>query len=137
MCVSFMRKVLTVGVFDYFHYGHLKLFANARRHGEYLIVAIQHEDYILKYKPGCNLLYSTQQRIEMVSSLSIVDEVIIYSDVDTIVKNVDFDIFVVGEDQNHSGFLRAIDWCNKNGKEVRMLKRTQGISSTEIKDRLN
>lgn len=25
------KKVLTVGVFDYFHYGHLRLFENAKK----------------------------------------------------------------------------------------------------------
>lgn len=47
-----MKKVLTVGVFDYFHYGHLKLFNNAKNFGEYLIVAVQDSDFILKYKPN-------------------------------------------------------------------------------------
>lgn len=43
-----MIKVLTVGVFDYFHYGHYKLFENAKKLGDYLIVAVQDGDYILK-----------------------------------------------------------------------------------------
>ena len=43
-----MIKVLTFGVFDYFHYGHLKLFEQARKYGDYLIVAIQKDDDIKK-----------------------------------------------------------------------------------------
>ena len=43
-----MTKVVTFGVFDYFHYGHLKLFERAKAMGDYLIVAIQAEEYILK-----------------------------------------------------------------------------------------
>lgn len=38
-----MKKVLTVGVFDYFHLGHLRLFKQAREYGDYLIVAVQEE----------------------------------------------------------------------------------------------
>lgn len=56
-----MKKVLTVGVFDYFHYGHLKLFNNAKRFGEYLIVAVQDSDFILKYKPNAKVLYTTNK----------------------------------------------------------------------------
>lgn len=46
-----MKKVITFGVYDYFHLGHLRLFENAKALGDYLVVAVQDEDYILKYKP--------------------------------------------------------------------------------------
>ena len=131
------RKVLTVGVYDYFHYGHLRFFNRARALGESWIVAVQDGDYILKYKPTANVLYTTEQRIEMIRELRCVDDVIIYKDVDEIVKQVDFDIFAVGEDQIHSGFKRAIEWCELNGKEVIRLSRTKGISSSEIKASLD
>ena len=62
------------------------------------------------------------------------DEVIIYKNVDDIVRKVDFDVFAVGEDQNHSGFQKAIEWCRENGKEVVRMQRTQGISSSDIKN---
>ena len=128
-----MKKVLTVGVFDYFHLGHLRLFKNAKNLGDYLIVAVQDGDYILKYKPNANILYSTKQRIELIESLRIVDEVIVYQDVDEIVKEVDFDVFAIGGDQNHEGFNRAVKWCESNGKKVERLERTPSISSTDIK----
>lgn len=128
-----MKKVLTVGVFDYFHYGHLKLFMNAKNLGDYLIVAIQDGDYILKYKPEAKVLYSTEQRIELVDALKCVDETVVYYDVDEIVKSVDFDVFAIGGDQTHAGFMRAVEWCKQNGKEVIRLPRTPGISSSDIK----
>ncbi|MBQ9233831.1 MAG: adenylyltransferase/cytidyltransferase family protein [Lachnospiraceae bacterium] len=128
-----MKKVLTVGVFDYFHIGHLRLFEQCRKYGDYLIVAVQESDYILMYKPNAQILYSTQERVELIKSLRTVDYVVTYTDVDDIVKKIDFDIFAVGEDQNHSGFKRAIDWCMKNNKQIARLRRTQGISSSDIK----
>lgn len=131
-----MKKVLTVGVFDYFHYGHLKLFMNAKNLGDYLIVAIQDGDYILKYKPEAKVLYSTEQRIELVDALKCVDETVVYYDVDEIVKSVDFDVFAIGGDQTHAGFMRAVEWCKQNGKEVIRLPRTPGISSSDIKKSL-
>lgn len=126
-------KVLTVGVFDYFHYGHLRLFERAKAYGDHLIVAVQDGDYILKYKPQAEILYSTQERIQLISALRVVDEVVIYYDVDKIVEQVDFDVFVVGGDQNHAGFQRAMEWCRENGKQVVRLERTPGISSSNIK----
>lgn len=131
-----MKRVLTVGVYDYFHLGHLRLFKQAREHGDYLIVAVQDGDYILKYKPDAKVLYSTEERKELIGALRVVDEVTSYTDVDEKVKEIDFDVFAVGEDQKHEGFMRAIEWCRNNGKEVVRLKRTAGICSSEIKENL-
>ncbi len=131
-----MKKVITVGVFDYFHLGHLRLFENAKRLGDYLIVAVQDGNCILKTKPDAKVLYTTQQRIDLVKALRVVDEVIVYEDVDRTLPEVDFDVFAVGADQTHPGFQRAVKWCLENGKEVVRLPRTPGICSSAIKSSL-
>lgn len=128
-----MKTVLSVGVFDYFHYGHLRLFEKAKALGDRLIVAVQDGDYILKYKPDAKIYYSTEQRLEMVRALRVVDEVCMYYDVDKIVTEVNFDIFAIGGDQKHSGFMKAVEWCEAHGKEVIRLERTPGVSSSNIK----
>lgn len=132
-----MTKVLTVGVYDYFHLGHLRLFKNARKLGDYLIVAVQDGNFILKTKPDAKVLYTTEQRKELVGALRVVDEVVTYTDIDVTIKNIDFDVFAIGEDQNHDGFQRAIKWCNEHGKRVVRMKRTPGICSSGIKRRLS
>lgn len=131
-----MKRVLTVGVFDYFHLGHLRLLQNAKKYGDYLIVAVQNGDCILKTKPDAKVLYTTEQRVEMIENIKIVDEVIIYQDVDTVIPTIKFDVFAKGSDQNHSGFKRAVEWCEENEKEVVILPRTPGISSSFIKSQL-
>jgi glycerol-3-phosphate cytidylyltransferase len=129
-----VKKVITFGVFDYFHVGHLRLFETAKQLGDYLIVAVQDEQFIKKYKPDANIMYSTQQRIDLVSALRIVDEVIIYCDVSEDIMKVDFDVFAIGEDQLHSGFCKAVDYCVEQGKEVVRMRRTRGICSSQIKN---
>lgn len=131
-----MKKVITVGVFDYFHLGHLRLFENAKKLGDYLIVAVQDGDCILKTKPNANVLYTTEQRVALVRALRVVDEVIIYQDVDKILPQVEFDIFAIGGDQTHPGFQRALDWCKRHDKEIVRLPRTPGICSSDIKAQL-
>jgi len=131
-----MKKVLTVGVFDYFHYGHLRLFQKARTLGDYLIVAVQDGDFILRFKPEAVVCYTTEQRLEMVGSLRVVDEVCTYQSIDSFVKKVDFDVFAIGEDQKHEGFQKAVKWCEEHGKEVIRMKRTPGISSSDIKEKV-
>ena len=132
-----MNRILTFGVYDYFHLGHLKLFEQCKKYGDYLIVAVQEEEYILKYKPNAKVLYTTEQRIDLIKSLRVVDKVITYTSVDETIKNVDFDIFAVGEDQNHDGFQKAIKWSEEHGKKVIRLKRTPNICSSKIKEELS
>ena len=86
------RRVLTVGVYDLIHKGHVELFRRAKGLGDYLIVATQDSDYILKYKPTAKVLNSTEDRKYMVKSIRYVDEVITFTDVDKIVEQVDFDV---------------------------------------------
>lgn len=130
-----LKKILTFGVFDYFHIGHLRLFKQAKQYGNYLIVAVQSEEYIQKYKPTAKVLYSTAERVEILSSLKIVDKVLVYDTVcvETLEK-IDFDVLALGEDHVGGRFNLIEKWCINNGKDVVRLKRTAGISSTIIKD---
>lgn len=130
------KKVLTVGVYDLIHKGHVELYRRARGLGDYLIVAVQDGDEILKYKPQAKVMNSTEDRMYMVKSIRYVDEVIVYRGVDDIVKEVDFDIFVTGPDQIHSGFQAAIRWCEEHNKEHIVLGRTEGVSSSELKAKI-
>lgn len=132
-----MSKILTFGVYDYFHLGHLRLFEQCKQYADYLIVAVQDGDQILKYKPQANILYSTEERVEILNALKIVDEVIVYDSVcvDTL-KKIDFDILALGEDHIGGRFDEVEKWCKANGKKVVRLKRTRGISSSDIKKKI-
>ena len=57
------------------------------------------------------MVYSTDERVYMVSTIKYVDEVVTYADVDIDIQKIDFDVFARGEDQNHAGFQRAVKWC--------------------------
>lgn len=130
------KRVLTVGVYDLLHKGHVELYRRAKGLGDYLIVAVQDGDFILKYKPNAKVLNSTEDRKYMIKSIRYVDEVITYTDVDKIVKEVDFDVFVTGPDQCHAGFQHAIQWCEEHGREHFVLGRTDGVSSSELKAKI-
>ena len=120
------------------HIGHILLFKHAKElfPGEEcrLIVAVQDGDCILKYKPGTKMVYTTEERMFMVSSVRWVDEVVTYCDVDVDIRNIRFDVFAKGPDQLHSGFQRAVAWCEANGKQVVVIPRTEGISSTLLRE---
>ena len=133
-----MEKILTFGVFDYFHLGHLRLFKQCKEHADYLIVAVQDSDYILKYKPTAKIRYSTAERVEMLEALKIVDKVIVYESLcGEALEKIDFDILALGEDHKGGRFDEAEEWCHLHGKKVVRLKRTPGICSSEIKENLS
>ena len=133
-----MKTILTVGVYDMLHIGHILLFKHAKElfpnEECRLVVAVQDGDYILKYKPGTKMVYTTEERMFMVSAVRWVDDVVTYKDVDVDIQNIDFDVFAKGPDQNHEGFQRAVEWCKANGKEVVVIPRTEGISSTMLRE---
>ncbi|MBR5989806.1 MAG: adenylyltransferase/cytidyltransferase family protein [Prevotella sp.] len=127
------KRVLTVGVYDMLHIGHILLFKRAKDLGDKLIVAVQDGDVVLKYKPEAQMVYSTDERLYMVSTIKYVDEVVTYRDIDKDIQNIDFDIFAKGPDQCHEGFQRAVEWCKNHGKQVVTIPRTEGISSTLLR----
>lgn len=103
------KTALTFGVYDMMHIGHILLFKRAKEQGEKLIVAVQDGDFILKYKPDTRIIYTTEERLYMVSTIRYVDEVVTYQDVDKDIQHIAFDVLVLGQDQNHAGFQRAIE----------------------------
>ena len=133
-----MKTLLTFGVYDMLHIGHILLFKHAKElfpdEECRLIVAVQDGDYILKYKPQAKMVYSTEERMFMVSSVRWVDEVVTYKDVDNDIQSIKFDVFAKGPDQNHAGFQRAVKWCEDNGRQVIIIPRTEGISSTMLRE---
>jgi len=129
-------KVLTVGVYDLLHIGHVNLFRRAKLLGDFLIVAVQSSEYVTKFKPDAKLVYSTEERMYMVKSVRFVDEVVEYKSVDDIVKILDFDVLVTGPDQIHEGFQSAKKWAVEHGKKVVVLERTDGISSSWLKSQI-
>ena len=132
-----MKTAITFGVFDLLHYGHFELFRRIRElvgpEGR-VFVMLQVDEMIEKYKPGCKSVYDFTMRQKMIETLRTVDKAIPYDVVGVeAVKDVDFDILVVGPEHTNERFQRLFKWCAENGKEVVTLPRTEGISTTTLK----
>lgn len=74
------------GVFDIIHYGHIYFLKNAKALGDYLIVALESDKNVARFKGKGRPIHDQDKRREMLESLSFVDEVIVLSD-----KMTDFD----------------------------------------------
>ena len=128
-----MKKVITYGTFDLFHYGHHRLLERAKALGDYLIVGVTADDFD-KARGKINVEQSLIERIEAVKKTGIVDEVIVEEyegqKIDDI-QRYDVDIFAIGSD-----WVGKFDYLNEYCKVV-YLDRTQGVSSTELRAERN
>ena len=126
-----MKKVITYGTFDLFHIGHLNILKRAKALGDYLVVAVSTDDFNRIKGKKCAI--PDYERMAIVEAIKYVDEVIPENDWEQKIKDVqehNIDIFVMGADwEGKLDFLK--DYC-----EVVYLPRTDGISTTQIKQQL-
>lgn len=70
------KVVTTVGVFDVFHYGHVIALEEAKKQGDVLIVGVNSDETIKKYKSKYRPIYTEKERIKIVDALGCVDYVV-------------------------------------------------------------
>ncbi|KAA3619692.1 MAG: glycerol-3-phosphate cytidylyltransferase [Calditrichaeota bacterium] len=123
-----MKKIITYGTFDLFHYGHLRILQRAKSLGDYLIVAVSTDEFNALKGKKCTYPYS--HRAQIVEAIKYVDEVIPEENWEQkerdIVENK-VDIFVMGNDWKGK-FDHLKTQC-----QVKYLSRTEDISTTEVK----
>lgn len=133
-----MIKVMSSGVFDVLNLGHINILTQAKQLGDKLIVGIQDDDSVKKYKGQLPILNITE-RAAQISALPFVDEIIVYDNIDQrdIWKELKPDIIVQGDDYIQSGDRSdTLKFLKENKIRLILLPRTNGISSTEIKRRI-
>ena len=127
-----MKKVITYGSFDLFHEGHFNILKRARELGDYLIVGVTTEQYD-ETRGKLNIIDSLDERIENVKRTGLADKIIVEDHVGQKVEDVQkyqVDVFVIGSDWM-GAFDHLKDYC-----EVVYLPRTEGVSTTKIKEDL-
>lgn len=125
-----MKKVITYGTYDLFHYGHRRLLERAKALGDYLIVGVTTDNFDLERgkMSTCN---NVMERIEAVKATGLADQIIIEEykgqKIDDIQK-YGVDVFAIGSDwEGYFDYLK--EYC-----EVVYLPRTQGVSSTQLRE---
>lgn len=137
-----MRTVLSFGVFDVLHVGHLNILTSARALGEKLIVAVQDDAGVREHK-GQPPILTTSECMEQVRALPFVDSVIDYSsgegrDSVAICREQRPDIVVQGDDWLYSADrAEMLAYFKETRTRLILLPRTEHISSTEIKRRIS
>lgn len=126
------KTIITYGTFDMFHIGHLNLLKRLKAMGDELIVAVSTDEFNLG--KGKKTLIPYDQRAAIVQAIEYVDKVIPEENWDQKildVKKYNVNTFVIGDDwKGKFDFLS--EYC-----EVKYLERTEGISTTELKQALS
>lgn len=73
--ISEKKIVLIGGCFDLFHFGHLTFLRKAKKKGDFLIVALESDEFIKKYKKR-DPIHLQEQRAEILASINYVDLVV-------------------------------------------------------------
>lgn len=124
-----MKKVITYGTYDLFHRGHYNLLKRAKELGDYLIVGVTTDNFDLE-RGKMNTCNNVMERIEAVKATGLADQIVIEEyrgqKIDDIQK-YGVDIFAIGSDwEGYFDYLK--EFC-----EVVYLPRTQGVSSTQLR----
>ncbi|TMP45721.1 glycerol-3-phosphate cytidylyltransferase [Pseudoalteromonas citrea] len=127
-----MKVVITYGTFDLFHVGHVRLLKRLSKLGDKLIVGISSDSF--NELKGKESFFSYKERAEIVKSCRFVDEVFPENNWEQKEQDIvkyGANIFAMGNDW-HGKFDHLNEVC-----DVVYLKRTEHVSTTEIKKKLS
>ena len=135
-----MYKVgYTQGVFDMFYIGHLNLINRAKEQCEKLIVGVNSDALVKKYKNKIPVI-NEKDRATIVQNLKAVDECIIVETLDkeAIMKEHPFNVVFIGDDWKGSSRWRETEeQLIKYGVRVVYLPHTPDVSSTDLRKEVN
>ncbi|MBP2625122.1 MAG: FAD synthase [Nitrosopumilaceae archaeon] len=132
---SSIKVVLTGGVFDIIHPGHIYTLNSAKVLGDVLIVVIATDKTVTTLKRK-KPLHNQEQRCSLINSLKMVDLAIVGSEKDifTTVKDIKPEIIALGYDQTHQEkyITNGCRKLNLNVKITRLYSPVPEISSSKI-----
>jgi len=124
--------VFTNGCYDLLHPGHIRLLEKARSLGDLLILALNSDSSVRRFKGPSRPLLAESERAEVALALAAVDAVTLF-DEDTpreLIAEVLPDILVKGADWSH--FVAGREEVEAAGGQVLNLALEPGYSTTNI-----
>jgi glycerol-3-phosphate cytidylyltransferase len=135
-----MSRVLALGTFDLFHPGHVLFLEAAREQGTSLIVAVNTDEFAARYKRPP--IMTLGERMTVVAACWCVDRVIVNTgceDAKPAIIESGADVIVHGDDWTGGSYLDQLsvtpEWLADHKVQVVYVPYTQGISTSEVRDR--
>ena len=120
--------MITFGTYDVFHVGHVRLLSRARALGDRLVVGVS-ADALNVSKKGRPPVFSEAERLEIIASLKVVDEVFVEESLELkrdYILTHHADVLAMGDDWK-GRFDEFADIC-----EVVYFTRTPSVSTTAL-----
>jgi rfaE bifunctional protein nucleotidyltransferase chain/domain len=130
------KKIVTTnGAFDMIHIGHVRSLRKAKSLGDVLIVGLNSDSSIKKYKSPDRPIISQDDRAEMLASLDCVDYVVIFEELDSreFLKSIKPDIHVKSK-KGYTGIEK--DAIESNGGKIILVDDSPGISTTSLIEKI-
>lgn len=130
------RVVLTNGVFDLLHVGHLRSLRAARALGDVLVVGVNDDASVRGLKPGRPLV-GAAERAELLAALEPVDYVVIFpqATAEALIDTVRPDVYAKGGDYAEETLPEAAA-ARRVGARVAILPLVPGRSTSGLVSRL-
>ncbi len=127
------RIVLTNGVFDLLHVGHLRYLRNASQLGDVLVVGVNADSGVVK--PGRPLVHDVE-RAELVAALEPVDYVVIFPDLtaDRLLRQVRPNVYAKGADYSEETLPEAAT-AREIATELAFIPLVEGHSTSALIER--
>ncbi len=131
------RVVLTNGVFDLLHVGHLRYLRAARSEGDLLVVGVNEDEATRRLKPGRPLV-PQDERAELVAALEPVDAVVLFAEAtaDALIAAVRPDVYVKGGDYDETTLPEAAT-ARAAGARLAFVPLVEGRSTSSLVERLS
>jgi D-beta-D-heptose 7-phosphate kinase/D-beta-D-heptose 1-phosphate adenosyltransferase len=129
--------VFTNGCFDILHYGHVKYLQDARRKGDYLVVAVNSDSSIKKIKAKNRPVIKQSDRAKTVAALASVDFVVLFNQDNPLclIKALKPDILIKGADWSKRKIIGA-DFVASYGGKVLTVNLVKGRSTSAIIEKI-
>ncbi len=127
------KIVFTNGCFDIVHFGHVMYLEEAKKYGDYLVVAVNSDSSVRKIKGPQRPIISELDRSRVIAGLACVDYAVIFKQ-DTplgLIKELKPDILIKGADWKKNNIVGA-DFVKSYGGKVRTIKLAKGRSTTKL-----
>ena len=129
--------VLTNGVFDLLHPGHVDVLLAARQEGDALVVGLNSDESVRRLKGPTRPVRTEAERAYVLAALAMVDVVVLFEQ-DTplqLIRALEPDVLVKGGDYSESTVIGASEVRARGGRVV-IVPLTPGHSTTALVERL-
>ncbi len=127
------KLVLTNGVFDLLHAGHVRYLKEARALGDALVVAINSDESVTELKGPGRPVYTEQDRAEILCALEAVDRVVVFGEkrATATIEAIQPHIYTKGGDYTADSLIdEERELMERLGTEIRILSLVAGRSTS-------